>query len=151
MYESPPIDAVTARMKAVFEKEGVACDNDAVRSLCEATWGVSATESRKGREGTGEGDLRGIMVVGEWAARKLRASGKDGKARLTRKWVEKNMTTDLSHGGGGARGVGRGGPKDIVKRVFLEGAGFPKPSHYDPAPRISNEQPKIRTWRCGSG
>lgn len=138
----PPLDAVIARMKSVFEKEGVSCDNDAVRRLCEATWGVSPTESRKGREGTGEGDLRGIMVVGEWAAGKLKASSKDGKARLTKKWVEQNMTSNLSHGGGGARGVGRGGAKEVVNRVFLEGAGFPKPSHYEPAPGILNELPK---------
>jgi chromosome transmission fidelity protein 18 len=138
----PPINAVIARMKAVFEKEGVSCDNDAVRRLCEATWGVSATDSRKGREGTGEGDLRAIMVVGEWAAAKLKASSKDGKARLTRKWVDQNMTADLSHGGGGARGVGRGGAKELVNRVFLEGAGFPKPSHYDAVSSVSAEQPK---------
>ncbi|KAG9230624.1 hypothetical protein BJ875DRAFT_408564 [Amylocarpus encephaloides] len=137
----PPIEAVITRMKSVFEKEGISCDNDAVRRLCEVAWGVSASESRKGREGTGEGDLRGIMVVGEWAAGKLKAS-QDGKARLTRKWVEENMTSDLSHGGGGARGVGRGGAKEVVNRVFLEGAGFPKPSHYDPAHSISKEQPK---------
>ncbi|TVY81571.1 Chromosome transmission fidelity protein [Lachnellula suecica] len=140
----PPLDAVVARMKAVFEKEGVSCDNDAVRRLCEATWGVSPTESRKGREGTGEGDLRGIMVVGEWAAGKLKASTTDGKARLTRKWVEKNMTNDLSHGGGGARGVGRGGTKEVVNRVFLEGAGFPKTMAMHPAPTVSGDQPKTQ-------
>ncbi|TVY34870.1 Chromosome transmission fidelity protein [Lachnellula subtilissima] len=140
----PPLDAVVARMKSVFEKEGVSCDNDAVRRLCEATWGVSPTESRKGREGTGEGDLRGIMVVGEWAAGKLKASTKDGKARLTRKWVEQNMTNDLSHGGGGARGVGRGGTKDVVNRVFLEGAGFPKTMAMNAAPTLSDDQPKTQ-------
>lgn len=140
----PPLDAVVARMKSVFEKEGVSCDNDAVRRLCEATWGVSPTESRKGREGTEEGDLRGIMVVGEWAAGKLKASTKDGKARLTRKWVEQNMTSDLSHGGGGARGVGRGGSKEVVNRVFLEGAGFPKTMVMNAAPTVSDDQPKTQ-------
>ncbi|KAH6673558.1 chromosome transmission fidelity protein-like protein 18 [Halenospora varia] len=141
----PPIDAVIARMRSVFEKEGVSCDNDAVRRLCEATWGVSAAESRKGRETPGEGDLRGIMVVGEWAAGKLKASSKDGKARLTRQWVDKNMVENLSHGGGGARGMGRGGTKDLVNRVFLEGAGFPKTTHFNPAPGdVSNELPKTQ-------
>jgi len=140
----PPLDAVVARMKSVFEKEGVSCDNDAVRRLCEATWGVSPTEARKGREGTSEGDLRGIMVVGEWAAGKLKASTKDGKARLTRKWVEQNMTSDLSHGGGGARGVGRGGTKEVVNRVFLEGAGFPKTMAMNLAPVVPGEQPKTQ-------
>ena len=140
----PPLDAVVARMKSVFEKEGVSCDNDAVRRLCEATWGVSAMESRKGKEGTGEGDLRGIMVVGEWVAGKLKAAKKDGSARLTRKWVEENMTSDLSHGGGGARGVGRGGAKEVVNRVFLEGAGFPKPSAFNPLPDASDNEPKTQ-------
>lgn len=138
----PSLDAVVTRMKSVFEKEGVACDSEAVRRLCEVTWGVNATEARKGREGTGEGDLRGIMVVAEWAARKLRASSKDGKARLTRKWVDQNMTSDLSHGGGGARGIGRGGSKEVVNRVFLENAGFPKTMAMKTAPNVSNEQPK---------
>ncbi|CZT00971.1 related to protein CTF18 [Rhynchosporium graminicola] len=141
----PPLDAVVARMRSVFDKEGVPCDGDGVRRLCEATWGVSPTESRKGKESAGEGDLRGIMVVGEWAARKLKASKKDGTARLTRKWVEQNMTSDLAHGGGGARGVGRGGAKDLVNRVFLEGAGFPKQASTDAAPiSISGEQPQAQ-------
>ncbi|KAG4437563.1 hypothetical protein IFR05_006950 [Cadophora sp. M221] len=140
----PPLDAVVARMKSVFDKEGVPCDGDGVRRLCEATWGVSPTESRKGKESAGEGDLRGIMVVGEWAARKLKASKKDGSARLTRKWVEQNMTSDLAHGGGGARGVGRGGAKDLVNRVFLEGAGFPKTANADPVPGISGDQPQAQ-------
>lgn len=138
------MDAVIARMKSVFEKEGVSCDNDAVRRLCEATWGVNAAESRKGREGTGEGDLRGIMVVGEWAAGKLKASTKDGKARLTRKWVEDNMMTQLGHGGGGARGVGRGGAKEVVNRVFLENAGFPKLGPMIVDPKFKSEMPKAQ-------
>ncbi|KAI7053564.1 hypothetical protein KC327_g18794 [Hortaea werneckii] len=50
----------------------------------------------------------------------------DGSMRLTRRWVEDHVLSDLAHGGGAARGLGRGGPKDIVERVFQEGAGFPK-------------------------
>lgn len=140
----PPLDAVVGRMKSIFEKEGVSCDNDAVRRLCEATWGVDAQESRKGREGAGEGDLRGVMVVGEWAAGKLKAIKKDGSARLTRKWVEQNMVSNLSHGGGGSRGAGRGGVKEVVTRVFQEGAGFPRTVISNPAPNAFNEQPKTQ-------
>lgn len=140
----PPLDAVVGRMKSIFEKEGVACDGDAVRRLCEATWGVDPLEARKGREGAGEGDIRGVMVVGEWAARKLRASTKDGTARLTRKWVEKNMVGDLSHGGGGTRGAGRGGVKELVNRVFLEGAGFPKSTVSNPVTGTLDDQPKTQ-------
>jgi chromosome transmission fidelity protein 18 len=138
----PPLDAVIARMKSVFEKEGVTADIDGVRRLCEATWGVSrdiATET----SGAGEGDLRGIMVVGEWVAGKLKSSS-SGQARLTRKWVEDNMISDLSHGGGGARSLGRGGPKEIVQRVFLEGAGFPKPSLKPVDFKASFNEPKAK-------
>jgi len=142
----PPFDAVVTRMKSVFEKEGVACDGDAVRRLCEATWGVSAAEAKRGREGTGEGDLRGIMVVGEWAASKLKSSCKDGVIpKLTRKWVEQNMMSSLSHDGGSARGVGRGGSKEIVHRVFLEGAGFPRANTAIALPgKHVDDQPKTQ-------
>ena len=123
---SPPLDKVVARLKSVFDREGVACDGDAVRRLCEATWGIGTSrENRANSSGTGEGDIRGILVVGEWAATKMRASSKTS-ARLTKKWVEEHMIDSLSHGGGGARGLGRGGAKEAVERVFLDGAGFPK-------------------------
>ena len=122
----PPLDKVVARLISVFEKERVACDGDGVRRLCEATWGVSdRRESRTDSIGTGEGDMRGILVVSELVAAKIRAS--TGKtARLTKEWVEEHMLANLSLGGGGARGLGRGGAKEVVERVFLDGAGFPK-------------------------
>jgi len=121
----PPLDKVVARLKNVFELEGISCDGDGIRRLCEATWGVSnRREARTKTSGNGEGDIRGVMVIGEWVAGKLRASAPIPK--LTRKWVEQHLLESLSHGGGGARGVGRGGAKEIVKRVFQEGAGFPK-------------------------
>lgn len=122
----PPLDKVVARLKSVFDQEGVACDGDGVRRLCEATWGVSdRKEIRTSSGGTGEGDMRCILVVGEWVAAKMRAS--TGKtARLTKRWVEEHMLESLSHEGGGARGLGRGGAKEVVERVFLDGAGFPK-------------------------
>ncbi|CAD6591291.1 MAG: hypothetical protein ASARMPRED_005297 [Alectoria sarmentosa] len=122
----PPLEKVVARLKSVFDKEGVACDGDGVRRLCEATWGVSdRRESRTNSRGTGEGDMRGLLVVGEWVASKMRAST-ERTVRLTRKWVEEHMLENLSHDGGGARGLGRGGAKEVVERVFLDGAGFPK-------------------------
>ena len=120
----PPLEKVVARLKSVFDKEGVACDGDGVRRLCEATWGISARrESRTNYIGTGEGDMRGILVVSEWVAAKMRASTGE-HARLTKKWVEDHMLANLSHGGGGARGSGRGGAKEAVERVFLDDAGF---------------------------
>lgn len=122
----PPLDKVVARLKCVFDIENVACDNDGVRRLCEATWGISnRREARNSSSGTGEGDMRGILVVGEWVAAKMRASAQKN-TRLTKRWVEENMIENLAHGGGGSRGLGRGGAKETVERVFLDGAGFPK-------------------------
>ncbi|KAL9130538.1 MAG: hypothetical protein Q9217_001306 [Psora testacea] len=120
----PPLDKVVARLKSVFEKECLPCDSDGVRRLCEAAWGV--TSRREGQaQASGKGDMRGILVVGEWAASKLRASP-EGPVRLTKTWVEENMTESLSHDGGSARGIGRGGAKEAVDRIFLDGAGFAK-------------------------
>ncbi|SMR46306.1 unnamed protein product [Zymoseptoria tritici ST99CH_1E4] len=121
-----PVQNMISRLHGIFQKEGVPCETDGVRRLCEATWGVSNRKEDRHGSGSGEGDMRGIMVVGEWVAGKLRASN---DASLTRKWVEDNVLKDLAHDGGAARGLGRGGPKDIVDRVFQEGAGFPKQSN----------------------
>ena len=126
----PPLDKVVARLKTVFEKEGIASDGDGVRRLCEAAWGISnRRESRSNSSSTGEGDMRGVLVVAEWVASKLRTSGPSSSAEptvLTRKWVEKHMLDNLSYGGDGARGLGRCGAKEVSERVFLDGAGFPK-------------------------
>lgn len=125
----PPLDKVVARLRSVFEKEGIACDGDGVRKLCEASWGISnRRENRANTSNTGEGDIRSILVVGEWVASRLRAmkvSPGLNPIRLTKSWVEKNMLDNLSYGGGGARGIGRGGAKEAVERVFQEEAGFP--------------------------
>lgn len=119
----PAVQSLISRLHGIFDKEGVPCEADGVRRLCEATWGVSNRKEDRHGSGGGEGDMRGIMVVGEWVAGKLRA---EGSSTLTRRWVEDHVLSDLTHGGGAARGLGRGGPKDIVERVFQEGAGFPK-------------------------
>ncbi|TKA80863.1 hypothetical protein B0A55_02340 [Friedmanniomyces simplex] len=136
----PQIQTITTRMHAIFDKEGVPCEGDGVRRLCEAAWGVSNRKEDRGGNGAGEGDMRGIMVVGEWVAAKLRSERHTtGNAKLTRRWVEDNILRDLSHGGGAVRGMGRGGPKDIVDRVFQEGAGFPKtPSTVSPPSETGN-------------
>ncbi|KAK1755557.1 chromosome transmission fidelity protein 18 [Echria macrotheca] len=123
----PSVEAVVTRLKAVFEKEGIPCEKDAARKLCEAAWGItSGLDAKKGLESNAEGDLRGVMVVGEWVAGRLRATSPGGTPALTRQWVDKHVLKDLAHGGGGARGLGRGGVKEIVNRIFQEGAGFPK-------------------------
>ena len=125
----PPLDKVVARMKTVFDKEGIASDIDGVRRMCEATWGISnRRENRSSSSNTTEGDVRSVLVVGEMVASKLRASG-PSPARLTRQWVESNLLDGLSNGGATARNLGRGGVKEAVDRVFIEGAGFSKPTH----------------------
>ncbi|KAI0514746.1 hypothetical protein F5B22DRAFT_214027 [Xylaria bambusicola] len=143
----PTIDAVVTRLKSVFEKEGIPCEKDAARKLCEAAWGMSSgIDAKRGAESTAEGDLRGIMVVGEWVAGRLRSSSLNCSLSLTRQWVEQHVVRDLAHGGGGARGVGRGNSKDIVTRVFQDGAGFPKGSIPIIAPPTKHlhEQPQVQ-------
>ncbi|KAK4182356.1 putative chromosome transmission fidelity protein 18 [Podospora australis] len=141
----PSVEAVVTRLKSVFEKEGIPCEKDAARKLCEAAWGMtSGLDARKGAEGNAEGDLRGVMVVGEWVAGRLKASG---TPTLTRQWIDKNIVADLAHGGGGARGLGRGGVKEIVNRIFQEGAGFPKQnlSHQQSQTKVPlHEQPSAQ-------
>jgi chromosome transmission fidelity protein 18 len=125
----PALSMVVTRMQDIFVREGIQCDSDGIRRLCEATWGVSTKKEGGTGSGTGEGDIRGVMVVGEWVAGRLRSSHdfkSKEKPHLSRKWIEDNFINDLRHGGGSARSLGRGGAKDVVDRVFKEGAGFPK-------------------------
>ncbi|KAF2102130.1 hypothetical protein NA57DRAFT_33969 [Rhizodiscina lignyota] len=133
----PPINVVAARLQAILEKEHVPCDGDGVRRLCESTWGVSNHKEGQSGTGTGEGDIRSVIVVAEWVARKLRSS-QDSSARLTRRWFEENVLSDLAHGGGAARSLGRGGAREVAERVFLEGAGFPK-THIPVDHRAAND------------
>ncbi|RYP05817.1 hypothetical protein DL765_009732 [Monosporascus sp. GIB2] len=143
----PTIDAVVTRLKTVFEKEGIPCEKDAARKLCEAAWGMtSGIDAKRGAESTAEGDLRGVMVVGEWVARRIQSASLQGPLCLTRQWVEQHIVRDLAHGGGGARGLGRGNIRDIVTRIFREGAGFPKGSVIVAAPsaKTRSEQPQAQ-------
>jgi chromosome transmission fidelity protein 18 len=123
----PNVDAVVARLKAVFDKEGIPCEKDAARKVCEAAWGMAnSIDARKGAHSGTEGDLRGVMVVGEWVAGRFRSMTLSDRPLLTRQWLDKHVAHDLANGAGGARGAGRGSARDIVARVFQEGGGFPK-------------------------
>ncbi|XP_044722029.1 ATPase family associated with various cellular activities (AAA) domain-containing protein [Hirsutella rhossiliensis] len=140
-------DAAVGRLKTVFEKEGIPCEKDAARKLCEAAWGIaSGIDAKRGAESTVEGDLRGVMVVGEWVAGRFRSSSLATNRTLTRQWIESNILHDLSSGAAGARGLGRGSTKDIINRLFQEGGGFPKqavdlPDSKDKAKNM-HEQPR---------
>lgn len=141
----PSVDAVVNRLRAVFEKEGIPCERDAARRLCEAAWGMSnGIDAKRGAESAAEGDLRGVMVVGEWVAGRLKAGHSQGPLQLTRQWVDKNILKDLQHGGGGSRGLGRGGTRDIVSRVFQEGAGFPRQADVSLDKKTRHEQPQAQ-------
>ncbi|KAF2472798.1 chromosome transmission fidelity protein 18 [Lindgomyces ingoldianus] len=147
----PALNMVVSRIQDIFVKEAIPCDSDGVRRLCEATWGVSTKKEGGTGSGTGEGDIRSVMVVSEWVAGKLRASTPptSESMRLTRKWVEDNVINDLHHGGGAARSLGRGGTKDIVERVFREGAGFPKQAETTPMPARQGKQGVIGVAEAG--
>lgn len=141
----PTVETVVNRLKTVFEKEGIPCEKDAARKLCEAAWGMSnGLDAKRGTESAAEGDLRGVMVVGEWVAGRLKAKHSQGALALTRQWVDKNIIQDLQHGGGGARGLGSRGTKDIVSRVFQEGAGFPRQADASFDRKTRHEQPQAQ-------
>jgi chromosome transmission fidelity protein 18 len=123
----PALDKVIPRLKSVFDAEGIPCDNDAVRRICEGAWGMGTRKQNSiGGHGAGEGDLRGVFVQAEWMAHKLRGKVRDGpgtNTRLTRKWVETQL--DNAQYASGQKGLGRGGTREVVSRIFLEGAGLP--------------------------
>jgi chromosome transmission fidelity protein 18 len=119
----PALNMVISRVHSIFQYEGLPCDLDGARRLCEATWGVSTRKDGGFGSGGVEGDIRSVMVVGEWVATKFR---NHGSSRLTKHWLEENILGDLQYGGGAARSLGRGGAKEVAERVFLEGAGFPR-------------------------
>ncbi|KAG5927715.1 hypothetical protein E4U42_001920 [Claviceps africana] len=140
----PSLDSVVSRVKTVFEKEGIPCDKDAARKLCEAAWGMTSGIDAKGSaESTVEGDLRGVMVVGEWVAGRYRSSAGAVNQRLSRQWIDSNILGDLASGAAGARGLGRGSVRDIIQRLFQEGGGFPKQAmKLDASSKTQHEQPR---------
>ncbi|KAH6607809.1 chromosome transmission fidelity 18 [Trichoderma cornu-damae] len=139
----PTLEAVVGRLKTVFEKEGIPCDKDAARKLCETAWGMaSGIDAKRGQESTVQGDLRGVMVVGEWVASRFRVSSLSDTQRLTREWIERNILQEMANGTTGARGLGRGSVKDIVSRLFQEGGGFPKQALNLAKSKTDHEQPK---------
>ncbi|KAG5938137.1 hypothetical protein E4U53_008075 [Claviceps sorghi] len=140
----PSLDSVVSRVKTVFEKEGIPCDKDAARKLCEAAWGMtSGIDAKRSVESTVEGDLRGVMVVGEWVAGRFRSSVGAVNQRLSRQWIDSHVLGDLASGAAGARGVGRGNVRDIVQRLFQEGGGFPKQAmKLDASSKTQHEQPQ---------
>lgn len=120
-----PLENVVSRMKNIFSREGIPCENDGVRKLCEASWGLSGKKQRATKSsGAAEGDIRSVLVASEWVAYKLRSKD-TAPSKLTKNWLEQNVLSGSSEGGSFFRGLNRGSVRDIVDRVFTEGAGFP--------------------------
>ncbi len=126
----PAIHNVSNRIHSIFEREGIPCDADGIRRLCEATWGVSTRKDASALSGgTSDGDVRSVLVVGEWVASRFKADCvSTGEARLSKRWVEEHILSELAYGGGAARSLGRSSTKEVVDRVFLRDAGFVKAS-----------------------
>ncbi|KAL1900335.1 Chromosome transmission fidelity protein 18 [Ceratocystis pirilliformis] len=126
----PTVEHVVNRLQFIFQKEGISCERDAARKLCEAAWGMaSGIEVKRGVESAIEGDLRGVMIISQWVGSRFMAQTLGSRNKvLSRTWLERNVLEELSKGIGGGRGTGRGSVRDVVTRVFQEGAGFPKPA-----------------------
>ncbi|KAL3462325.1 hypothetical protein BJX64DRAFT_259302 [Aspergillus heterothallicus] len=140
-----PLENVVSRMKSIFTLEGIPSDNDGVRRLCEASWGLAKRkQSGVKSSGSAEGDIRSVLVAAEWVAHKLRSEG-SSSFRLTKSWMEQRILTEAG-GGSFFKGMNRGGVRDIVDRVFTEGAGFPDvpsntESFQDPYDRLGGQAP----------
>ncbi|RMD42304.1 hypothetical protein DV735_g2832, partial [Chaetothyriales sp. CBS 134920] len=130
----PALEKVVARLKNVFEQEHIPCDTDAVRRICASAWGLGSRSSSSSSTagGAGEGDIRGVLVNAEWIAHKFRArnaSSSDRRPRLTRNWVDSHLAaasaSSTSASTSSAKGLGRGGVREVIDRIFIDGAGLP--------------------------
>lgn len=118
-----PLENVVNRVKNIFAREGIPADGDGARRLCEAAWGMASKKQRGPKSsGSAEGDIRSVLVAAEWVAHKLRNEG--SSTRLTRNWLESRVLNASTEGGSFFKEMSRGGVREIVNRVFTEGAGF---------------------------
>ncbi|KAK6507600.1 hypothetical protein TWF481_006027 [Arthrobotrys musiformis] len=168
----PPLGLVLGRLKEIFEREGVDGDTDAIRRLVELEGG-NANINSADFMAEWSGDVRGVMVAGEWICGRLlsaaakeklketpkpipagKGKGKEKdqipKIRMTKKWVEE----EFSNGGGlgandGASSGGRGnGVREVVERVFLEeetSSGYASSSTSKNTPILPSISTKSRT------
>ncbi|KAJ5906408.1 Chromosome transmission fidelity protein 18 [Penicillium subrubescens] len=119
-----PLENVVQRVKNIFSREGIPCDGDGARRLCEAAWGLESRRKRGSKNnGSAEGDIRSVLVAAEWVAHKLRNES-SSSLRLTRNWLESRVLSASTEGGSFFKEMSRGGVREIVNRVFAEGAGF---------------------------
>ncbi|OQE40167.1 hypothetical protein PENCOP_c006G05805 [Penicillium coprophilum] len=120
-----PLENVVQRVKAIFDREGIPCDSDGARRLCEAAWGMASKRNRNAKtQGSSEGDIRSVLVAAEFVAHKLRNESLPSSLRLTRNWLENRVLNASTEGSAFFKELSRGGVREIVNRVFTEGAGF---------------------------
>ncbi|KAJ5518753.1 ATPase AAA-type core [Penicillium expansum] len=120
-----PLENVVQRVKVIFGREGIPCDSDGARRLCEAAWGMASRKKRSGKtQGSAEGDIRSVLVAAEFVAHKLRNESLPSSLRLTRNWLENRVLNASAEGSAFFKELSRGGVREIVNRVFTEGAGF---------------------------
>lgn len=119
-----PLENVVQRIKNIFTREGIQCDGDGARRLCEAAWGLASKRQRSAKNtGSAEGDIRSVLVAAEWVAHKLRNEC-SSSMKLTRNWLEQRVLSASTEGGSFFKEMSRGGVREIVNRVFTEGGGF---------------------------
>jgi chromosome transmission fidelity protein 18 len=120
-----PLENVVQRVKVIFGREGIPCDSDGARRLCEAAWGMVSRKQRNSKTtGSAEGDIRSVLVAAEFVAHKLRNESLPSSLRLTRTWLESKVLNASTEGSAFFKELSRGGVREIVNRVFTEGAGF---------------------------
>ncbi|CAI7659461.1 unnamed protein product [Penicillium bialowiezense] len=120
-----PLENVVQRVKFIFGREGIPCDNDGARRLCEAAWGMVSKKQRSAKTtGSAEGDIRSVLVAAEFVAHKLRNESVPASIKLTRNWLEQRVLNASAEGSAFFKELSRGGVREIVNRVFTEGAGF---------------------------
>ncbi|CAI7646888.1 unnamed protein product [Penicillium glandicola] len=120
-----PLENVVQRVKVIFGREGIPCDSDGARRLCEAAWGMASRKKRSAKtQGSAEGDIRSVLVAAEFVAHKLRHESLPSSLRLTRNWLENRVLNASAEGSAFFKELSRGGVREIVNRVFTEGAGF---------------------------
>ncbi|KAJ5836267.1 ATPase AAA-type core [Penicillium robsamsonii] len=120
-----PLENVVQRVKVIFGREGIPCDSDGARRLCEAAWGMASKRNRNAKtQGSAEGDIRSVLVAAEFVAHKLRNGSSPSSIRLTRSWLENRVLNASAEGSAFFKELSRGGVREIVNRVFTEGAGF---------------------------
>jgi len=112
----PPVNLIVERLEWIFQKEGYATEDGAVRKIVELS--SMAGSMRKG-------DMRGALVNGEWIAAKMKldqaVSAKNSRGRkiLTRKAVEDELVgSRIGDSDGKGSNGGRMVMRDALESVF---------------------------------